>query len=104
MNESFNKLTDAEAERLAMLAEEAGEIVQLVGKILRHGYDSYHPDDPEMTTNKRLLCGEIEDFYAVCYGMRAAGDTPKHVPTPIAVDTKWQRKLKYSHHQGESND
>jgi hypothetical protein len=38
---SFNQLTDAEAERLALLAEECGEVVQVIGKILRHGYESY---------------------------------------------------------------
>lgn len=45
MPEHFNGLTPAEAERLAMLSEECGEVIQIIGKILRHGYDSYHPDD-----------------------------------------------------------
>ena len=54
MSDHFNGLTPAEAERLAMLAEECGEVIQMVGKILRHGYDSYHPADPN-TTNKQLL-------------------------------------------------
>ncbi len=45
MQDHFNRLTPAEAERLAMLAEEAAEVIQIVGKILRHGYASYHPDD-----------------------------------------------------------
>jgi hypothetical protein len=50
----FNRLTPAEAERLALLLEELGEAQQIIGKILRHGYESYHPDDPE-TTNRTLL-------------------------------------------------
>jgi hypothetical protein len=102
MDENYNKLTPAETERLSMLAEEAAEIIQIVGKILRHGYDSYHPDDPEMTSNRRLLCGEIEDLHAVLYGMRVTEDIPRHVPTPPTIDLKWKRKLKYSHHQGTS--
>ncbi len=31
----FNELTPAEAERLAYLAEECGEAIQIIGKILR---------------------------------------------------------------------
>ncbi len=34
----YNNLTPAEAERLAILAEECGEVIQAVGKILRHGW------------------------------------------------------------------
>ena len=33
----FNGLTPAEAERLALLMEECGEVVQIIGKVLRHG-------------------------------------------------------------------
>jgi hypothetical protein len=32
-----NELSDAEVERLAILAEEMGEAQQCIGKILRHG-------------------------------------------------------------------
>ncbi len=34
----FNGLTPAEAERLAILAEELAEAIQVVGKVLRHGW------------------------------------------------------------------
>ncbi len=54
----FNQLTAAEAERLAVLSEELGEAVHYIGKILRHGYDNYHPVDPE-TTNRELLEREL---------------------------------------------
>lgn len=33
-----NHLTDAQTERLAILSEEAGEVIQVIGKILRHGF------------------------------------------------------------------
>ena len=59
----FNKLTPGQDERLAMLAEEAGEIVQMVGKILRHGYDSYHPTTKEF--NQQRLKDELIDLKAV---------------------------------------
>jgi len=64
MANHFNRLTPAEAERLAMLAEECGEVIQVIGKILRHGYDSYHPADPS-TTNRQLLGRELTDLLAV---------------------------------------
>ncbi len=55
----FNQLTPAEAERLALLAEECAEVIQIVGKILRHGYESYHPADSLRTTNRELLGKEL---------------------------------------------
>lgn len=36
----FNQLKPSEAERLACLIEECGEVIQAAGKILRHGYKS----------------------------------------------------------------
>lgn len=51
-------MTLAELERLALLAEEAAEVIQIVGKIIRHGYESYHPNDPD-TTNRMLLEKEL---------------------------------------------
>ena len=38
MSSHFNKLTPAQAERLAILIEECGEVIQAATKILRHGY------------------------------------------------------------------
>lgn len=40
----FNDLEPGEAERLAILAEEAGELIHAIGKILRYGYESHNPD------------------------------------------------------------
>jgi NTP pyrophosphatase (non-canonical NTP hydrolase) len=53
----FNKLTDAQGERLALLLEELGESQQAIGKILRHGYDSRHPDGGP--TNREQLAREL---------------------------------------------
>lgn len=58
--ENFNDLSPAETERLSLLAEEMGEAIQVIGKILRHGYESYHPDDSTVT-NRRLLEKELGD-------------------------------------------
>ena len=57
--ESFNKLTPAEAERLALLMEEMGEAIQAAGKILRHGYESSHPDYNKAMNNRHDLAREL---------------------------------------------
>jgi len=97
MADHFNGLTPAQAERLAMLAEECGEVIQIIGKILRHGYDSYHPQD-RTATNRQLLGRELTDLLAV-----AASLCRDQVPEGSLhdQDRAWERKLKYAHHQEE---
>jgi NTP pyrophosphatase (non-canonical NTP hydrolase) len=56
-------LSPAEIERLAMLAEECGEVVQAVGKVLRHGWDSSSPYGSR--TNRATLEREVGDVRAV---------------------------------------
>ena len=50
----INGLTPAQHERLALLLEELGEAQQSIGKILRHGYFSHHPDTPEWSNRDDL--------------------------------------------------
>lgn len=97
MSEHFNRLTPAEAERLAMLAEECGEVIQIVGKILRHGYDSYHPVNPRVT-NRQLLVKELRDVNAVLLAMGQSELQDYSVQDVLGV---WERKLQYTHHQEE---
>lgn len=98
MQDHFNGLTPAEAERLAMLAEEAAEVIQIVGKILRHGYASYHPDNPSLT-NRVLLMNELADFNAVQLLMENSGDVFR---IGDEIDRILGRKLTYTHHQEKS--
>lgn len=58
---AFNQLSNAEAERLAILGEECAEAIHIVCKILRHGYESCHPDGGP--TNRELLMKELGDVY-----------------------------------------
>lgn len=58
----FNELTEKEAELLAVLAEEASEVIQVVGKILRHGINSVHPRSG--VGNREMLRRELGDFWA----------------------------------------
>ena len=97
MGDHFNQLTPAEAERLAMLAEECGEVIQVVGKILRHGYDSHHPDNPKVT-NRQLLGRELTDLLAVA-AMMARDKVPEG--SLHDRDIAWMKKLRFAHHQEE---
>lgn len=92
----FNQLTPAETERLAMLAEECSEVIQMVGKILRHGYGSHHPNDPGIN-NRRMLHSEITDLFAVVTMMADARDI--HRVDPSEVSAAARRKLEWAHHQ-----
>ncbi len=58
---SFNQLTPPELERLALLVEEMGESLQIIGKILRHGMNSYNPIGDDRRTNRELLEKELGD-------------------------------------------
>ena len=98
MSDHFNGLTPAQAERLAMLAEECGEVIQIIGKILRHGYANYHPDRPHIT-NKQLLQRELTDLFAVQNQIYAQDRVS--LPSSLSVDAAWAKKLRYSHHQEE---
>ena len=51
--EHFNQLTEAEQERLVRYMEECAEVIQIGAKILRHGFESTHPDGGP--TNRELL-------------------------------------------------
>lgn len=91
----FNGLTTAQAERLAMLAEECGEVIQAVSKILRHGYNSAHPDRP-FITNHELLANELTDLSAVLGRIVLVEKLPFG-----DVEKAWSKKMIYAHHQLE---
>lgn len=91
-------MTESERERLAMLSEECGEVVQIIGKILRHGYKSYHPDDPDKTPNSLHLEREIEDVLVVVNMMIRAGDIRSTLVHKNYNEAR-ARKMKYTYHQ-----
>lgn len=94
---AFNKLRPAEDERLTILSEECAEIIQAVAKIQRHGYDSFHPSDPEKTDNRELLAREIGDFKCILARMLTNGEVNLE-----SITEAWARKdgkNQYFHHQ-----
>jgi len=91
-------LTPKQAELLAMLAEEAAEIGLAAMKILRHGYESYHPDRPTRT-NRLDLAHEIGDLIGIMRRMVADGDLDG-TTIEVAAGLKWNRARRYTYHQG----
>lgn len=61
----FNNLTPKQTELLGGTSEECGEVVQVIGKIFRHGLDSYKPTDPLSVTNRQNLTAELADIAAM---------------------------------------
>jgi hypothetical protein len=92
-----NGLADDEVERLALLSEEMGEAQQIIGKILRYGFEGYHPKD-QNTTNRMLLEKELGHIETARELMINAGDIDDE---SIADEANLKRDSvhKYLHHQ-----
>jgi len=93
----FNKLSAAEAERLALLSEELGEVQQAIGKILRHGYQSHHPDGGP--NNRENLEKELGHVHHAVTLMAGNGDIDLERVVAHQVE-KLKSVRKYLHHQG----
>lgn len=85
----FNKLSPAELELLAILSEECGEVVQVIGKILRHGLDFKNPLTHEC--NRALLTDEMGDVRAAMIRLTDAG-----IVTKEFVHQRADQKLRYT--------
>lgn len=94
-------ITKAEAERLHLLIEECGEVIQAATKVLRHGYESCHPERPERT-NRDDLRREIIDVRAVMHGMCKHDDI--EFVTASDAHQRWGNKTCWTHHQLENLD
>ena len=98
-----NKLSAAEAERLAILAEELGEATQAIGKILRHGYESYNPDDINSMSNRGQLQKELGDIFCAVDMMVSANDLNGKIVTHHR-EKKAEKIKPYLHHQELSDE
>jgi NTP pyrophosphatase (non-canonical NTP hydrolase) len=96
----LNELTDAEEERLHLLIEEMGEAIQAAGKVLRHGYESSHPN----FKNRDSLEAELGDvFYAIALMLGEKDISQTHIEA--WQKQKAQKIAQYLHHQclGDKN-
>ena len=97
MGGHYNNLSPSEAERLAYLLEELGEAQQAIGKILRHGYESYDPTvAPPAPTNRTMLRKELVDVVGAISRMERANDFREGAVLAHADPAKGAR---YMHHQ-----
>ncbi len=92
----FSQLTPGEIERLAILSEEMGEAIQAIGKILRHGYASYHPDASPDWDNRANLEKELGDVRYAMIALCDAGDLSK-IEIHRAADVKKINIQQYLH-------
>lgn len=90
-----NNLTPAETERLTLLIEEMSEVIQIVCKILRHGYYSTHPDSG--VTNKELLEKESGDVDRIYHMLLDNKDVDRENIAKASKD-KANRIKKYLHY------
>ena len=93
----FNGLSPAEAERLALLLEEMGEVQQIVGKVLRHGYERHNPVHPG-DTNRQMLEKELGDVMHAIRRMAVAEDIYLDTIESHAEEKALSVK-QYLHHQ-----
>lgn len=101
-----NGLSNAEAERLAILLEELGEAQQCIGKILRHGYESFDParsEEPFVETegtNRRALERELGDIYEAILMLGHANDISEASVNRRQAE-KHEKIKRYLHHQAD---
>lgn len=96
MTDHFNGLSEAEAERLAILIEECSEVQKAAAKILRHGWVS------NGYNNRAELETEIGNIDAISARMVQGGDI---APSAIVISSRAHtKKLRlWTHHQPDSN-
>jgi len=67
-------MNPAQIERLAICAEEAGEVIQAVGKCLRHGMDSENPNIIGGGCNHYHLARELGQLIRIADWLVGHGD------------------------------
>lgn len=96
MPKMFNRLSAAEVERLALIAEECAEVIHVVAKVLRHGYESHHPRGT--LSNRQLLEREIGDVRFAEMLMARCGDVDSE-RILVEMVGKGDSVDEYLHHQ-----
>lgn len=93
-----NGLTLAEEERLIILAEEMGESIQAISKILRHGNLSHSPFDKEKIPNVYNLERELGDVLCLIDLLVDSGDLFRD-NIELHREKKMDNLKKYTHYQ-----
>ena len=93
-----NGLSEAQLERLVLLSEELGEVIQAIGKIIRHGYASVNPTQPNSPTNRKMLERELGDV-AHAVELMVDADDVSALAIECHRNAKAARVETYLHHQ-----
>jgi hypothetical protein len=96
-----SRLSVSERERLTLLIEECSEVSHIACKILRHGYASCNPADPNQESNIRSLHRELGDMMAVLRLMMLRLDISQNKIDGFR-DLKLARISTYLHHNSLS--
>lgn len=88
-------LAPDQVEALALLLEECAESIAIVGKALRHGLNSFHPDSGTM--NRYEIARELGQVQAAIeiacqLGVLSRGDVR------TGCEEKWKKVGRYLHH------
>ena len=94
----FNALSAAQAERLFLLMEERAESIQACAKILRHGDESYNPNNPALGSNREQLEREEGDGMAAMNLLCLAHDLNVRKMSEHSI-RKTEHVKQYLHHQ-----
>lgn len=97
------KLNPAQSERVDLMIEECSEVIQILTKIKRFGFDSFNPNDPEKTSNRELLSREISDFMIVSSLMAVSDGIPLDNAESY-ISEKLERLSVYTEHQHQALD
>lgn len=92
----FAALTAVEHEMISCASEEAAEIGMIIGKALRHGIDSCHPE-PGSKPNRFEIAREIGQLIAVMQIMCDVGVVHMNDVEAGRLE-KWDKIGKYLHH------
>jgi NTP pyrophosphatase (non-canonical NTP hydrolase) len=90
-----DQLTPEQREILTLLVEECAEVIQAATKILRHGYDSYHPSG--RYDNRTTLEQELGDLTGV-QSLLARSKEFNIENVGVFARDKLQRLRQWSHH------
>lgn len=92
-------MTRAQLERLAVLTEELGEALHMVGKTLRHGFESTHKDYNSVSNKDNLVMELGHVKYAIELMVEAGDIDGASIKT--ASLQKWNKPNKYLHYQND---
>lgn len=97
--EHFNELAPAEAELLALLAEECGECIQAIAKVLRHGYYSANPLLESGPQNYASLEKEMGDVRAAMILLCNSDSPVTKKAVHFNAEIKLENVGRWLHHQ-----